>query len=177
MRFAYPDGVKQGHYEDVRHDFTHSDGIRDNLLGKSLVGTAVANMAYPDGVKQGHYEDATHDFTKALDLVPRSVAALMGRAEALRLLGRYDEAFADARRALGFEPQNIGIMILQAKIYMSAGQVRSLSERMFPEPCWFLFFLFLIVLLFGLILSSSWRRRLGFWSTVCKSWGTMWRAT
>ena len=46
---------------------------------------------------------------------PSSVRALKGRCAALKELGRYDDALADARRALREEPTNAELLRLQVR--------------------------------------------------------------
>eukprot|EP00959_Pyramimonas_sp_CCMP1952_P357776 7490808-Pyramimonas_sp.AAC.1 len=145
-RFPKSSGLMRGAIEDFTKVLELEPGHRSALVMRGEANRKVGNeeQAIADytralfidpadldaylvrgqsNILQGHYEDAVFDYTKALDLVPRCVPALMGRAEALRLLGRYDEAFNDVRVALAIEPQNIAVMALQAKIFMSAGNV------------------------------------------------------
>ncbi|KAH1067850.1 hypothetical protein J1N35_032837 [Gossypium stocksii] len=57
-------------------------------------------------LKQGKYEDTIKECTKALDLNPSYIKALVRRGEAHEKLQNFEEAIADMKKILEFDPSN-----------------------------------------------------------------------
>ncbi|XP_018318631.1 protein unc-45 homolog B [Agrilus planipennis] len=60
-------------------------------------------------LKQEKYEEALNDCNRSLEIIPTDPKTLFRRSQALENLGRFEEAYRDAREALNQEPNNKAI--------------------------------------------------------------------
>lgn len=68
-------------------------------------------------LKQSKYEKAVEDCDKSLDIVPDDPKALYRRCQALEKLGRFEEAYRDARLLHKVDPTNKTIQPVLARLY------------------------------------------------------------
>lgn len=68
-------------------------------------------------LKLEQYEEAAKDCDKSLEIVPRDPKALFRRSQALEQLGRFEEAYVDARMVLAEDASNKAVQPILERLY------------------------------------------------------------
>ncbi len=76
-----------------------------------------------------HYDDALAEYARAQMLDPHNVAAVNGRAEVFKAMGRYDEALVEYERAQALDPRNAYAVTGRAEALKAIGRYEEALEE------------------------------------------------
>ena len=95
----------------------------DDTLGEAHTSLAWTRFGY-----EWKWSDAEREFRRAIELQPNDGTTRQWYAEYLSAMGRFDESFAEIRRAQQLEPPSPIINVIAAQIYFYARQYEQTIE-------------------------------------------------
>jgi tetratricopeptide (TPR) repeat protein len=84
-------------------------------------------------MEAGRYSEAAQALTHAIDCEPQAAELYYHRANAYRVQEKWEEAFADAIRALDRDPRNPAYFVLRGIIYREYQKDHANAERDFSQ--------------------------------------------
>lgn len=112
------DLFKAGDFVRALDKYTRALSLVDsNERAVLLNNRAAANL------KLHRFEDAIRDASEVLELSPADAKALYRRSQAFEAVGKLDEAFKDARKALHLEPKNPAVQQSMRRLSQTVEQI------------------------------------------------------
>lgn len=110
---------KNGFYENAISCYTNALKLtKDDNFDKAIYYKNRAAVH----LKQQDYQKVIDDCDKALNISPNDPKALYRRCQALEALGRFEEAYRDARAVITADPGNKAIQPIIAKLHQVCQQ-------------------------------------------------------
>ncbi|KAK2726376.1 hypothetical protein QYM36_000721 [Artemia franciscana] len=105
---------KEGNWDSAIEEYSKAISVtKDHTLEKAVYykNRAAAHL------KQQEFEKAIEDCTKALEISPSDTKALFRRCQAYDALGKFEEAYKDARTVHNVDPGNTAIQPILARLH------------------------------------------------------------